>query len=509
MNIDKTINELSNRLDLVHPYSSSFTSNKELKNDGINYWKGKKIISVKDWNELYEKNSTYTRTYKITLTSRKPLLYFPDNYNDSISSIGVVSDELKEEIQKWNADYSELLEYRKNPILGRKKCSKCLLSSSHDDPIFAGIEKVFAKIVMKYCNSNDTVNDYSQSPNITYHCNVMNIFSCPFKSKESFKNIDEKDETSKLSYKREDLFALHKISFAFEQAITTFFETTRNNEIIFEVDFENDRVKEIHTSYYGESKSWGWQENVNEQLSKVKPISNIVIRDEQDIYNILTNREKLEYLLQEYEKNQLDKGEEEGQEICRDENTPCVPNDDNYNPYNKKATPSIDIMPTPTMTIDSVVTVGQKQHQQIPQELQKLKEEDISSHKGENCHSNKKEEELDNEKLTSNLKSRIKDELEEQEKEQQILLKENKQNIIAFLLDNKDSIKVEDLKIYEPIYKCYREKGNCIICNSSSNIICKNCNYSYHSHYNNKEVMLCINHWKQHAIENHLKQLIK
>ena len=27
--------------------------------------------------------------------------------------------------------------------------------------------------------------------------------------------------------------------------------------------------------------------NVNEQLSKVKPISNIVIRDEQDIYNIL------------------------------------------------------------------------------------------------------------------------------------------------------------------------------------------------------------------------------
>ncbi len=53
-------------------------------------------------------------------------------------------------------------------------------------------------------------------------------------------------------------------------------------------------------------------ENVKEQLSKVKPISNIVIRDEQDIYNILTNREKLECLLQEYEKknnHQLDKEE--------------------------------------------------------------------------------------------------------------------------------------------------------------------------------------------------------
>ena len=78
MNIDKTIKELTNRLDVVHPYSSSFTSN-EVINDGINYWKSKQIISVKDWNELYEKNSTYTRTYKITLTSRKPLLYFPDD----------------------------------------------------------------------------------------------------------------------------------------------------------------------------------------------------------------------------------------------------------------------------------------------------------------------------------------------------------------------------------------------------------------------------------------------
>ena len=127
----------------------------------------------------------------------------------------------------------------------------------------------------------------------------MNIFSCPFESKEIY---NEKEIESKYPYKREDLFTLHQISFAIEQAISTFFEITKNNEIIYEVDFENDRVQEIHTKYNGEPESWGWQENVKEQLSKVKPISNIVIRDEQDIYNILTNREKLEYLLQEYEK---------------------------------------------------------------------------------------------------------------------------------------------------------------------------------------------------------------
>ena len=82
MNLDKIIKDLTNRLDIVHPYSS-FSN--DIINDGINYWKGKQIISAKDWNELYEKNSTYTDTYTITLTSRKLLQYFPDDYNGSRS----------------------------------------------------------------------------------------------------------------------------------------------------------------------------------------------------------------------------------------------------------------------------------------------------------------------------------------------------------------------------------------------------------------------------------------
>ena len=139
---------------IVHPYSAS-SINHQNRNDGINYWKGKKIISTKDWNDLYEKSSTYTNTYKTTLISRKPLQYFPDDYNGSISAQGIVDEKLKEEIQKWNNDYYELLEYRKNPTLGRMKCSKCLLSGSNDDPIFVGIEKVFARIVSKQCNNNN------------------------------------------------------------------------------------------------------------------------------------------------------------------------------------------------------------------------------------------------------------------------------------------------------------------------------------------------------------------
>ena len=477
MNLDKTIKELTNRLDVVHPYSSYSSINHQNSNDGVNYWKGKKIISVKDWNELYEKKSTYTDTYKSTLTSGRPLQYFPDDYNSSISSLRVINDELKEAADKWNKDYYELLEYRKNPTWGRMKCTKCLLSGSLDDPIFIGIEKVFVRIVGNQCNDN-AANNYSDRI-ITYHCNVMNIFSCPFERKEeSYNNsTDAKDEKAKYPYKREDLFSLHQISFAIEQAITTFFEITKQNEIIFEVDFENDKVQKIYTKYNGEPESWGWNDDVNGQLSTVKPISNIVIRDEQDIYDIVTNREKLEFLLKEYKKKNNHRLANEGEQlqVCCDENTPCV----NSNNGEKLLT-------------NNIISIGSSQSQ--------LKYQDNVDylHKGENRHSkNTGEGELSNEKLISNLKIQIKDELEKQEKEQQILLKQNKQNIINFLLDNKDSIRIEDMKIYEPVYKCYREKGNCYICNSLSNTICKNC-----SNYKN-EIWLCTSHWEQHAIDSH------
>jgi hypothetical protein len=121
------------------------------------------------------------------------------------------------------------------------------------------------------------------------------------------------------------------------------------------------------------------------------------------------------------------------------------------------------------------------------------------SHKGENCHSKKSkiQEESDNEKLFSNLRAQIKDELDEHEKEQQILLKQNKQNIIDFIIDNKKSIRVEDLKTCEPIYKCYQERGNCFYCNTITNIICAN----YNKH--NNEIWLCTNHWQEHEIEKH------
>ncbi len=246
MNLDKTIKELTNRLDIVSPDSSS-TSN-DIRNDGINYWKGKKIISAKKWNEIYEKNSVYADRYKIILISREPLQYFPDEYNGSISSF---KEELKEDTQKWNNDYYELLEYRKNPTLGRNKCSQCIFSTDLDDPLFVGIEKVIARIVSNHCKNN-SISDVDNDFLISYPCRVMNFFQCPFES----------NNNNQYPYTKAKLFALQRVAFAIEQAISIFHETTKNNEIIYEVDFVNGRVQQIHTNYYGEPYSWGCKDNV-------------------------------------------------------------------------------------------------------------------------------------------------------------------------------------------------------------------------------------------------------
>jgi hypothetical protein len=60
-------------------------------------------------------------------------------------------------------------------------------------------------------------------------------------------------------------------------------------------------------------------------------------------------------------------------------------------------------------------------------------------------------------------------------------------------LKEKDKIKIEDLTLYDPIFTSTTQKSKCAICQESANIHCTNCN----------NVWLCVDHWKQHNIDNH------
>jgi hypothetical protein len=149
--------------------------------------------------------------------------------------------------------------------------------------------------------------------------------------------------------------------------------------------------------------------------------------------------------LQEYANSLLDR-----KVICCDENNPCVPANINENEDDNSNNKKIEL---DTTTIKPITSTARKIEQQIHNE------EDYS-HRGKNPHSKTTGEDngLDIEHIKPDLKSKIQEELEKSHREQVTVLKENKQNIIDFLVDNKDSIKIEDLKSSEPIYKCYREK---------------------------------------------------
>ena len=118
--LDKSVNSLSERLDKLYPDTNSSNSS----NDGVNYWKGRKIIPLDKWLKITKANTISRReNYNV----KEGLQYFPDDYFEWMFPLGIPED-LKEEANKWYSDYIELMEYRRNPRIGRTKCFHCLLS---------------------------------------------------------------------------------------------------------------------------------------------------------------------------------------------------------------------------------------------------------------------------------------------------------------------------------------------------------------------------------------------
>ena len=115
MNLDKSVNSLSQRLNKLHPDNSSGNYN-----DGINYWKGKKIIPPDQWLKIEQ-------DYTLETASQ----YFPDDFLSYLFPFNIDSicdPKLKEDAEMWYSDFKDLMEYRRNPTYGNTKCFNCLLS---------------------------------------------------------------------------------------------------------------------------------------------------------------------------------------------------------------------------------------------------------------------------------------------------------------------------------------------------------------------------------------------
>jgi hypothetical protein len=110
LSLDKSVNKLIDRIEKLD------SSNGNNKCDGINFWKGKKIISLDLWFKISKTNYLSGRdNHKI----KDGLEYFPNSYHPNLFPRGV-PDNFRELVNVWHEEYIELMDYTKDENLGKK-----------------------------------------------------------------------------------------------------------------------------------------------------------------------------------------------------------------------------------------------------------------------------------------------------------------------------------------------------------------------------------------------------
>ncbi len=122
---------------------------------------------------------------------------------------------------------------------------------------------------------------------------MLNRYACPYDNKGGKIKADANFDVN-------GLFALYKLAFQVELAFSHAYSMSKSNETIYETDFEAGKVKEIYANYHGDPYSFSTEYPLEEKLSKeVKRLSKVPIRNVQDVYNALTDRETLIKFLQQ------------------------------------------------------------------------------------------------------------------------------------------------------------------------------------------------------------------
>jgi len=267
LNLDRSINNLSQRLNNLYP---------DVNNNGPGYWKGRKVIPTSQWLKITKTVNKATGKYNIG----EALQYFPDSYIQYIFPFGI-PEHLQEEANKWYSDYLELMEHRRDPKYGSTKCYECLLCPQRDESaLLVGIHKVIARGLEQEKEGGE---EEVQDP--IYPCPVVNRFECPYE-KEKELNVN-------------NLFALEIIAHAVDKAFLKAYSMTKSNETVYETDFVTGKVKEINTRYNGRPHSWSLEYPIEEKLPQVEKLSIVPIRNVDDVYTALKDSETLAKVLEQ------------------------------------------------------------------------------------------------------------------------------------------------------------------------------------------------------------------
>jgi hypothetical protein len=273
LKLDKLINDskLVERLDKLDPDNASGS-----KNDGINYWKGKKIVSMAEWKKKIGRNDKPFQEGREDQRIKEALQYFPDDYEKSLFTF-VVPLELKEAGDKWYNQYLELMQFRNNLKCSRLLCFGCLLCPDKEKSgKLVGISRLIVKAIEVDSEEEEEEDDNSNSTTTTpplYPCPVLNRFKCPY---------DRKDMKEKQKYQQ---------------------HLVRNEE---EVKEEKEDSNSYDVDYLFLLSDYSFR--LESAFIKAKKEGSAVpVKNVEDIYNALTDRETLDKLLQqELDEEQLE-----------------------------------------------------------------------------------------------------------------------------------------------------------------------------------------------------------
>jgi hypothetical protein len=300
---------------------------------GLPFWRGKKIISVKQWQSIAKRGR-----------HEEVIRYIPNGFIDYPLSGLTEGKEAghrykDEQYNRWTDDYYDYLHYSRDPQLGERYCQKCVLEDDKDQEIHSGLglRKLARELLQQELSSRDddeetttssslssNNNSNTTNPNnhihngrqtaqtvsaankqkkerdakvirkkqqqlplvtIDYPCSVHNRFKCPYQESSEIKDI----ALVGIGFELEIIY--NALSYAHTL-------TYQIRDYTYKVDFEKDKTIEI-ISKYGCDFARDSSKRLGVELRSLKQ-PKVAIESIQDIYKALTDRENLDIILEQY-----------------------------------------------------------------------------------------------------------------------------------------------------------------------------------------------------------------
>jgi hypothetical protein len=321
----KRIEELNKKLDEIESAAKE-------SGGGLLFWRGKKIISVEQWQSIANKGGY-----------EEVIRYIPNGFIDHplfglAAKKGTGHRYKDEQYNKWMDDYYDYLYYSRNPQLGERYCEGCLLEDDQEQEIHSGLglRKILRELAQQVLSEEDegtttsssspsssgssnttspshdhihkgrqrtravsaankqkekknaeVIKKQQRAPLITidYPCPVHNRFKCPYQKSS------EIDDNVLVGIGRYLELICNALSYAHML-------TYQIRDYTYKVDFEKNRKLET-ISKYGTLFSERSSNRLGVELRSLKQ-PKVPIESMHDIYKALTDRENLDILLEQY-----------------------------------------------------------------------------------------------------------------------------------------------------------------------------------------------------------------